>query len=648
MLILSLVKNVVSIGISRIIPHRFVQRFFGGYYSGVDGGIPRRNPIESFFYDLTSSSSTTNTEGSRILLVGEGDLGFSAFLSSLQNEDTTFEIVASTWDTQDQLFASFPKAKENVASILDANPNNKVLYEVDATKLSSTMLLEDRFDTIWWNFPHTPGKANIKRNRLLMVDFMNSAKPFLKSSSSSSIKIALCGNQSGCTPATADTILWNASWKLIDAAAESGFLLTEIEKFDRVLEHEDMKRYYEPVGWRGNLGKFSAYRGDNANVFTMKDPLNNIESDIMAVKAVQAPLYSHELHLLFPNVTTDVQQLEANITALAREICSETSLSLSNKNEEWASHYKDIVFSVHLVDLYICPSSSQISHAIEIGMCSMSYPVIDRNTADLMRIAIQDKLPSRLSDQCTLRKEKAGGLVSKAQPWLLTSKLRELRDNEDQERYDVLRQKLNDFHKEWSQLHVGECTELATVENANSSYEDRLALIQSFARRLWDRRIGVLVNQLFETSDCEYSEVPSKDSHGVDSDDTIEDESSIDNQWIVYLLRNSIPSIKRTYLGVTTLTNQSKRLRQHNGYLGGGAKYTKAFKGGGEWRYVMKITNLSKRQALSIEKRVKSNSCYSTKDVVERRVGRILDAVKEVVPESQEVGINYTEAIDVL
>ena len=123
------------------------------------------------------------------------------------------------------------------------------------------------------------------------------------------------------------------------------------------------------------------------------------------------------------------------------------------KNEEWASHYKDIVFSVHLVDLYICPSSSQISHAIEIGMCSMSYPVIDRNTADLMRIAIQDKLPSRLSDQCTLRKEKAGGLVSKAQPWLLTSKLRELRDNEDQERYDVLRQKLNDFHKEWSQLH---------------------------------------------------------------------------------------------------------------------------------------------------------------------------------------------------
>ena len=62
----------------------------------------------------------------------------------------------------------------------------------------------------------------------------------------------------------------------------------------------------------------------------------------------------------------------------------------------------------------------------------------------------------------------------------------------------------------------------------------------------------------------------------------------------------------------------------------------------------MKITNLSKRQALSIEKRVKSNSCYSTKDVVERRVGRILDAVKEVVPESQEVGINYTEAIDVL
>ena len=72
--------------------------------------------------------------------------------------------------------------------------------------------------------------------------------------------------------------------------------------------------------------------------------------------------------------------------------------------------------------------------------------------------------------------------------------------------------------------------------------------------------------------------------------------------YIVYLLYNSCNS--RTYLGITN--NSKRRLRQHNGELKGGARYTSSFKGTGEWKYFLKIHNLSKCEALSIERTAKN------------------------------------------
>ncbi len=72
--------------------------------------------------------------------------------------------------------------------------------------------------------------------------------------------------------------------------------------------------------------------------------------------------------------------------------------------------------------------------------------------------------------------------------------------------------------------------------------------------------------------------------------------------YIVYLLINT--SNQYTYLGITN--NSERRLRQHNGIIKGGAKYTRMKKGEGNWTYHIKISNLTKSEALSIERTAKN------------------------------------------
>ena len=78
------------------------------------------------------------------------------------------------------------------------------------------------------------------------------------------------------------------------------------------------------------------------------------------------------------------------------------------------------------------------------------------------------------------------------------------------------------------------------------------------------------------------------------------------SNYIVYLLVNTCNS--NTYIGITN--NKDRRLRQHNGELVGGAKYTCANKGDGRWVFYGYLTCntdtiLEKNRALSIEKKIK-------------------------------------------
>jgi len=110
------------------------------------------------------------------------------------------------------------------------------------------------------------------------------------------------------------------------------------------------------------------------------------------------------------------------------------------------------------------------------------------------------------------------------------------------------------------------------------------------------------------------------------------------NNFIVYLLINT--KNKYTYLGVTN--NSDKRIRQHNGEIKGGAKYTKARKKNGIWKYHMKISNLTKSEAYSMEslikwavkKNYKNKKINKTKTALERKVNLILE-FQEKFPQSE-------------
>lgn len=72
-----------------------------------------------------------------------------------------------------------------------------------------------------------------------------------------------------------------------------------------------------------------------------------------------------------------------------------------------------------------------------------------------------------------------------------------------------------------------------------------------------------------------------------------------EKDYIVYLLSNT-SNISRTYLGITK--NLSKTIKEHNGKLKGGSRYTKFYKENGEWFCSVVIKNLTKNEAITIER----------------------------------------------
>ena len=95
--------------------------------------------------------------------------------------------------------------------------------------------------------------------------------------------------------------------------------------------------------------------------------------------------------------------------------------------------------------------------------------------------------------------------------------------------------------------------------------------------------------------------------------------------YIIYLLTNSENNC--TYVGITN--NPERRLRQHNGEIKGGAKYTSFKKGNGKWEFYGFILGVDKHEALSIEKKIHIHlKKYKGTSPLEKRLNCINNLLK--------------------
>ena len=100
--------------------------------------------------------------------------------------------------------------------------------------------------------------------------------------------------------------------------------------------------------------------------------------------------------------------------------------------------------------------------------------------------------------------------------------------------------------------------------------------------------------------------------------------NQIVTNYVVYVLVNTLHN--KTYVGITN--NPIRRIRQHNGELVGGAKYTKINKGDGNWVFYGFIKNLNKKLSLSFEKKIKIKSRKMSGTPIEKRekaINKILE-----------------------
>ncbi len=95
--------------------------------------------------------------------------------------------------------------------------------------------------------------------------------------------------------------------------------------------------------------------------------------------------------------------------------------------------------------------------------------------------------------------------------------------------------------------------------------------------------------------------------------------------YIVYILINTNNNC--TYVGITN--NPIRRLRQHNGELKGGARYTTMKKELGKWIMHSYIPNLNKNIALSIEKKIHIHSKKYKGTPIEKRINYINDLLQK-------------------
>ena len=107
------------------------------------------------------------------------------------------------------------------------------------------------------------------------------------------------------------------------------------------------------------------------------------------------------------------------------------------------------------------------------------------------------------------------------------------------------------------------------------------------------------------------------------------------DSYIVYLLKNDFNNC--TYVGITN--NPERRIRQHNGEIKGGARYTHMKKENGNWNYYGFILDCEKCEAYSIEKKI---HIHSRKTYGKTPLEKRINCINNILNDTKHKHLSFT------
>ncbi len=216
------------------------------------------------------------------LVLGDGNFSFSLSLCKGPHSPGNMgKIVTTSLETLERVLKR--PHTERILEQLREYGDVMVLHSIDATMLHCSEPLKDLnlvFGVVIFNFPHT-GSSKIQTNRTLLKDFFVSlASSALLSPEGGRVWVSLCRGQGG-TPGDSTHRGYDNTWKVVEVAAEGGFVLDRVEPFPES-EYPD----YIATG----------YRGDSDKGFHTSEALRHeFRSPSPSLPSLHPPHYHHDI-----------------------------------------------------------------------------------------------------------------------------------------------------------------------------------------------------------------------------------------------------------------------------------------------------------------------------------------------------------------